>query len=282
MGFGSMRVTADPDRDKALEVIRRAVELGVNHIDTAAFYTSPGGTLGDGPAVGDGPARWATELIRDALPPYDDSVTITTKVGPGVDVRGPGTGFGHGETPGELRRQVEENLDRLGRDRVDVVNLRILKKPEHDSVAARFEALAAMREEGLISHLGLSNVRRDHVEEATAIAPVVCVQNSYSIDHNRADDDLVGYCRERGIAYVPFFAIAGSRREAGASEHQDASIVAVAREHGVTPHQVRLAWTLHRGPHVLAIPGTGSVEHLEANVAAAAIRLSEDDLARLG
>jgi pyridoxine 4-dehydrogenase len=275
MGFGSMRITANPDRDVAIRVLHRAVELGVNHIDTAAFYVSPGGTL----QVGSGPARYATELIRDAFAPYRDDLTITTKVGPGDD---PETGFYQARTPEQLRRQVEENLRRLGRDHLDVVNLRILKKPGADSIAERFGALAQMREEGLIRHLGLSNVRVDHLDEAAAIAPVVCVQNSYSIDTRREDDELVRVCRERGIAFVPFFAIAGAERESGATSAHSATVRAVAEAHDATPQQIRLAWTLHQGPHVLAIPGTGNPDHVVENIAAGGIRLSDEELARLG
>jgi aryl-alcohol dehydrogenase-like predicted oxidoreductase len=275
MGFGSMRITANPDRDVAIRVLHRAVELGVNHIDTAAFYVSPGGTL----QVGSGPARYATELIRDAFAPYRDDLTITTKVGPGED---PETGFYQARTPEQLRRQVEENLRRLGRDHLDVVNLRILKKPGADSIAERFGALAQMREEGLIRHLGLSNVRVDHLDEAAAIAPVVCVQNSYSIDTRREDDELVRVCRERGIAFVPFFAIAGAERESGATSAHSATVRAVAEAHDATPQQIRLAWTLHQGPHVLAIPGTGNPDHVVENIAAGGIRLSDEELARLG
>jgi aryl-alcohol dehydrogenase-like predicted oxidoreductase len=274
MGFGSMRITANPDRDLAVKVLRRAVELGVNHIDTAAFYMSPGGTLG----VGTGPTRYATELIREAFAPYPDDLVIATKVGPGEH---PETGW-YQATPAQLRQQVEENLRRLGRDHLDVVNLRIFKKPGHDSVAERFGALAEMRDAGMIRHLGLSNVRADHVDEARAIAPVVCVQNAYAIDMRREDDDLLRLCEQRGIAFTPFFAVAGSGREAGAtSDHSDA-VRAVADAHAATPQQVRLAWTLHQGPHVLAIPGTGDPVHLVENVAAAGIRLSAEELAALG
>jgi aryl-alcohol dehydrogenase-like predicted oxidoreductase len=274
MGFGSMRITANPDRDLAIRVLRRAVDLGVDHIDTAAFYVSPGGTL----EVGTGPIRYATELIHDALSPYPDDLVITTKVGPGED---PETGFHHATTAAQLRRQVEENLRRLGRDHLDVVNLRIVRKRGEDSVAERFGALAAMRDEGLIRHLGLSNVRADHLDEAETIAPVVCVQNGFSIDVRRPDDDLLGVCGERGVAFVPFFAIAGAGRESGATDEHTDAVRAIAADHGVTPSQIRLAWTLHQGPHVLAIPGTGSVAHLVENVAAGAIRLSDDELARL-
>jgi aryl-alcohol dehydrogenase-like predicted oxidoreductase len=275
MGFGSMRITPNPDRELATRVLRRAVELGVNHIDTAAFYRSPGGPLG----VGTGPVRHATELIREALAPYPDDLVIATKVGPGFD---PSTGFQEATTPAQLRSQVEENLRRLGRDHLDVVNLRIVRRPGRDSVAERFGALAELRDAGLIRHLGLSNVRLDHLDEAQAIAPVACVQNGYAIDTHRTDDEFVKICAERGVAFVPFFAIAGAGREAGAASDQSAAVRTVALAHGATPHQVRLAWTLHQGPHVLAIPGTGDPDHLVENIAAGALRLSADELANLG
>jgi len=272
MGFGSMRLTLNPDPEPAIRVLRRAVDLGVNHIDTAAFYRSPGGTLG----AGTGEARWATDLIRRALAPYPDDLVITTKVGPGEN---PDGSFGQASTPGQLRTQVEENLRRLGRDHLDVVNLRIIRsKTGDDSIAERFGALADMRREGLIRHLGLSNVRVDHLDEAWDVAPVVCVQNSFGLDNREVSTEVLPACGERGIAFVPFFAIAGAGREGGESgEHSDA-LRTVADAHGATPQQVRLAWTLHQGEHVLAIPGTGSVAHLEQNVAAGAIRLSAADL----
>jgi aryl-alcohol dehydrogenase-like predicted oxidoreductase len=275
MGFGSMRITANPDPELAISVLRRAVELGVNHIDTAAFYRSPGGTLN----VGTGPVRYATELIRQALAPYPEDLVIATKVGPGDD---PSSGFYEAVTPAQLRVQVEENLRRLGRDHLDVVNLRILKRSGEESLAERFGALAQLRDAGLIRHLGLSNIRRHHLDEAQAIAPVVCVQNSYAIDHNRTDDELLKTCAQQGIAFVPFFAIAGAQREAGATDDHTEAIRAVAAAHDATPHQIRLAWTLHQGPHVLAIPGTGSPDHLVENIAAGALTLSADDLATLG
>jgi aryl-alcohol dehydrogenase-like predicted oxidoreductase len=269
MGFGSMRITANPDRDVAVRVLRTAVDLGVDHIDTAAFYRSPGGTLG----VGTGRERNATDLIRDALWPYPEELVIATKVGPGRP---------EATTPALLRAQVEENLRRLGRDRLDLVNLRIVTRPGPDELAERFGALAAMRDEGLIRHLGLSNVRAEDLDVAQAVAPVVCVQNGYAIDHNRSRDDLVDLCGARGIAFVPFFALAGAERETGAASGHSAALRTVARQHQATPAQVRLAWTLHRGPHVLAIPGTGSVEHLVENIAAGALRLSPAELAALG
>jgi aryl-alcohol dehydrogenase-like predicted oxidoreductase len=274
MGFGSMRITADPDRDRAIQVVRRAVELGVDHVDTAAFYFSPGGLLD----VQGGPTRYATELVRDALGTSPDDVLIATKVGPGVDESGE---FYQATTAAHLRAQVEENLRRLGRDELDLVNLRIIRKAGADSVAERFGALAAMREAGMIRHLGLSNVRVDHIDEALAIAPVVCVQNAYALDLRR-DEDVLAACAERGIAFVPFFAIAGTGRESGAATEHDEALRTVAARHEVSEHQVRLAWTLHQGEHVLAIPGTGDPAHVDENVAAGAIRLTPEDLALLG
>ncbi|MET7876455.1 aldo/keto reductase [Micromonospora sp. DT68] len=274
MGFGSMRITANPDRNHAIALLRRAVELGVNHIDTAAFYVSPGGTL----RVGTGPARYATELIRAALAPYPEDLVIVTKVGFGYD---PQAGFTEAYTPAQLRAQVEENLRRLGRDQLDVVNLRLGRGPGPVPLVDRFGALAELRTAGLIRHLGLSNVRPEQLDEVAGIAPVVCVQNNYGVDAYREQDAFVKLCGDRGIAYVPFFALAGTGREAGARAEQGEAVEAVARAHGVTPHQVRLAWTLHQGPHVLAIPGTSDPAHLETNIAAAALTLTKEDLTLL-
>jgi len=271
IGFGAMRLpqngealvpgAAPSDRNQAITVLRRAVELGVNHIDTAAFYFSP--------------LRSANELINRALAPYPDDLVITTKVGPGRDPSG--EWLDHA-TPEQLRGQVEENLRQLGRDHLDVVNLRILGTR---SIAERFGALAELRDAGLIRHLGISNVTPEHLAEAQAIAPVVCVQNQYGIGVRPEHDEFVRTCGEQGVAFVPFYAIAGAGREAGASGADNEEVLAVARAHGASAAQVRLAWTLQRGPHVLAIPGTGNPDHLVANVAAGALRLSQDELARL-
>lgn len=273
IGFGAMRLTqygealtneATPsDRGRAITVLRRAIELGVNHIDTAAFYFSR--------------LRSANELINHALAPYPDDLVIVTKVGPGRDPSGDWIDFA---TPEQLRGQVEENLRQLGRDHLDVVNLRILGT---GSIAERFGALAELREAGLIRHLGLSNITPEHLTEAQAIAPVVCVQNQYGIGARPEQDAFLRRCGEEGVAFVPFYAIAGAGREAGveAGTTESDQVQAVARAHGVSPAQIRLAWTLHRGPHVLAIPGTGNPDHLADNVAAGAIKLSADDLARL-
>ncbi|MFJ3910682.1 aryl-alcohol dehydrogenase-like predicted oxidoreductase [Streptomyces sp. 2132.2] len=273
LGFGAMRLTqngpafapgaAPSDRGRAIGVLRRAVELGVNHIDTAAFYFSP--------------LRSANELINSALAPYPDDLVITTKVGPGRALSGE---FLPHATPGQLRGQVEENLRQLGRDHLDVVNLRIVGT---DSIAERFGALAELREAGLIRHLGLSNVRPHHLAEARAIAPVVCVQNMYGLGAGAEHEaGFLRTCGEQGIAYVPFYSIAGTGREGGTGGAEHEEVLAVARAHGVGAAEVRLAWTLHQGPHVLAIPGTGNPDHLAANVAAGSLRLSAGDLALLG
>jgi pyridoxine 4-dehydrogenase len=266
MGFGAMRLTAG-DRDQSIAVLRRAVELGVNHIDTAAFYFSP--------------LLSANELIRSALAPYPEGLVITTKVWPGRD---PAGDWWWAE-PAQLRGQVEENLRQLGRDHLDVVNLRVPPSQSDASAAsafgAHFGALAALRDEGLIRHLGVSNITSAHLAEAQAIAPVVCVQNRYGIDASAADDDFLDECGKQGVAFVPFFAIAGDRAASGGAAAETAEVAAIARAHDATPAQIRLAWTLHRGPHVLAIPGTGNPDHLAANIAAAALRLSPDDMAAL-
>ncbi|WP_331770511.1 aldo/keto reductase (plasmid) [Embleya sp. NBC_00888] len=273
IGFGAMRLTqhgealaADAvpsDRQRAIGVLRRAVELGVNHIDTAAFYFSP--------------LRSANELINRALAPYPDDLVITTKVGPGRDPAGHWAS--HARTPAQLRGQVEENLRQLGRDHLDVVNLRVLGT---DSIAERFGALADLRAAGLIRHLGVSNIHPEQLAEARAIAPVVCVQNPYGIGMRADQGEFVRTCGEQGIAFVPFYAIAGTGRQVGVVNTEAAEVLEVARAHGVSAAQVRIAWTLHQGPHVLAIPGTGNPDHLVANVAAGALRLTEADLAVLG
>jgi pyridoxine 4-dehydrogenase len=271
LGYGAMRLVGDTsgeggpsDRGQSVAVLRRAVELGVNHIDTAAFYFSP--------------LRSANELINTALAPYQDGLVIATKVGPSRDTWGAWQGMAR---PDQLRGQVEENLRQIGRDHFDLVNLRTLSvsKP----VGEHFAALAALRDAGLVRHLGLSNVSVGQIDEALAIAPVVAVQNRYSIDSRRPGaDDVLKACAEGGIAFVPYFAIAGEGREGGKRVGELEQVLSVARAHGATPAQVRLAWTLGQGNHVLAIPGTGSLVHLAENVAAGALRLTEEELALLG
>jgi pyridoxine 4-dehydrogenase len=274
LGFGAMRLTGarplDPqstpsNRDEATTVLRRAIELGVNHIDTAAFYFSA--------------LRSANELINTALAPYPQDLVITTKVGPGRDAHGNWTPRA---SPDQLRGQVEENIRQLGRDHLDVVNLRwgFTLGP----IAEHFGAMADLQRAGLMRHLGISAVAPEHLAEAQAIAPVVCVQNPYGIGARPEGHAFMRECGERGVAFVPFFAIAGRGRERGAGGESDVTtetVAAVARAHGATVAQIRLAWTLAQGRHVLGIPGTGDPEHLEQNVAAAAIRLSEEERAAL-
>ncbi|MEU5027841.1 oxidoreductase [Streptomyces milbemycinicus] len=267
LGFGAMRLTGSAafdlgtpsDRDRSIRVLRRAVELGVNHIDTAAFYFSS--------------LRSANELINRALAPYPDDLVIATKVWPARDP----SGAWWWATPDQLRGQVEENLRQLGRDHLDLVNLRVPPSRRSGSISEHFGALADLRDAGLIRHLGLSNVTPEQLAEAQAIAPVVCVQNAYGVGAPAEERDFLRACGEQGIAYVPFYAIAGAGRESGASATDSEAVLAAARAHQVTPAQVRLAWTLRQGPHVLAIPGTGNPDHLVENVAAAALRLSDDE-----
>ncbi len=274
IGFGAMRLTQQgaafgdgaiaTDRDRVIGVLRRAVELGVNHIDTAAFYFSP--------------LRSANELINRALGPYPDDLVITTKVGPGRDP----SGVWYRATPEQLRGQVEENLRQLGRDHLDVVNYRVQGDLATRTLAEHFGVLADLRTAGLIRHLGVSGVNARLLAEAQAIAPVVCVQNPYGIGSPPEDHALLRSCGEQGIAFVPFYAIAGTGREAGAGgTPENEQLLALARTHGISTAQLRLAWTLHRGPHVLAIPGTGNPDHLLANVAAGTVRLTEAEVAGL-
>ncbi|ELP62191.1 aldo/keto reductase [Streptomyces turgidiscabies] len=266
LGFGAMRLPSkdgmggparDPETGRA--VLRRAVELGVNHLDTADFYFSAGGAVR------------ANTLIREALHPYPSDLVIATKVGPII-----GSGGLRHAAPADMRGLVEANLENLGVDRLDLVYLRIgpMAPPRGESLAARFEALAALREEGLIRHLGVSNVDVDHLAEARAIAPVVAVQNAYHAAQ-RGDVELLAACEEAGIAFVPFFPLGGGR------EPDDERLAKVAARHGVSVSRIGLAWLLASSPVTLAIPGTGSLSHLEDNMAVAGIDLTEEDLADL-
>jgi aryl-alcohol dehydrogenase-like predicted oxidoreductase len=270
MGFGAMRLTqngaafsgAPPsDRGQAIAVLRQAVGLGVNHIDTAAFYFSA--------------FRSANVLINTALAPYPDDLVIVTKVGPGRDASGT---WMDAARPDQLRGQVEENLRQLGRDHLDVVNLR--RMPAMGSIAEHVGALAELCDAGLIRHLGISGVEPADFAEAHAIAPVVCVQNSYGLT-NRSSEPLVTACGEQGIAFVPFFTVAGAGRHQGPPGAEPAELLEIARAHEATAAQIRLAWTLQHAPHMLVIPGTGNPSHLAENVAAGAIRLTGDELAAL-
>jgi pyridoxine 4-dehydrogenase len=269
LGFGAMRLTGtlpfhkgEPgDRDQSLAVLRRAVELGVNHIDTAAYYFSQ--------------LRSANELINSALAPYADDLVIVTKVGPRREASGE---WGERARPEELRADVEENLRQLGRDHLDVVNYRAVGD---GSIADAVGALDELRVAGLVRHVGVSGVTPEQLSEARETTDVACVQNAHGIGTQRPDTGtLLAECGRHGIAFVPFFAVAGAGRESGTTdEHPD--VLEIAGAHDATPAQIRLAWILSLGQHVLAIPGTGDVEHLEQNVAAASLRLSDDEVARL-
>ena len=263
VGYGAMQLAGPgvfgppKDRDEAIAVLRTAVDLGIRHIDTADFY---------GPHV-------TNELIREALAPYPPDLHIVTKVGARRDERG---GWPHARTPAELRGQVHDNLRRLGVDALDVVNLRVggVEAPEPGSIAEQFEALAQLRQQGLIRHLGLSTVTADQLAEARLIAPVVCVQNLYNLAR-RGDDPLVDLTAEQGIAYVPYFPLGGF------SPLQSDALERVAARLGATPMAVALAWLLRRSPNILLIPGTASVAHLRENVAAATLELPPDAAAEL-
>jgi aryl-alcohol dehydrogenase-like predicted oxidoreductase len=263
LGYGTMQLTGPgvmgppKDRAQAVAVLRRAVELGINHIDTSDYY---------GPYV-------ANEILREALHPYTDDLVLVTKVGA---KRTPDGAWPEALAPDELREAVHDNLTRLGIERIDVVNLRMpgFAAPEPRSLEEPFTVLAELREQGKIGQLGVSNVTAEQLAEAQGIAPVVCVQNLYNIVH-RHDEELVRSCAEQGIAYVPFFPLGGFELVS------DPRIGAVAERHNATVPQVALAWLLQRSPNLLAIPGTSSVAHLEENVAGAALRLSDDDLAAL-
>jgi aryl-alcohol dehydrogenase-like predicted oxidoreductase len=266
MGFGAMRLPVKdftgPARDPqtGIAVLRRAVELGVNHLDTAGFYRR-----GD---------VAANDLIRQALAPYPEDLVIATKVGPLRDGDGRPTGQA---SPDQLRGLVEDNLRELGLDRLDLVYLRVgaMAGPGGESVTDRFAALAGLRDEGLIRHLGVSNIDAAQLAEAQAVAPVAAVQNTFHV-HHAGDTDLLAHCAGQGIAFVPFFPLGG-----GLDPIDDTLLEKTAAAHQATVPQVALAWVLASSPVTLAIPGTGSLAHLEENVAAAALRLSPGDLADL-
>ena len=258
LGFGAMRLTGagiwGPPKDHAgaLAVLRRALELGVNFIDTADSY---------GPNVDE-------ELIAEALSPYPKGLVIATKGGwlrPGPDQ------WSHDASPKHLREAVEGSLKRLRLDRIDVYQLHV---PDPAiKFGASVEALAKMREEGKIRFVALSNVTREHIERAQKIVPIVSVQNRYGFA-DREWDNVVDYCTEQRIVFIPWFPLG-----AGKVEHE--MLARVAQSHGATEKQIALAWLLHRSPMMLPIPGTSSIKHLEENVAAASIRLTPQELSEL-
>src|SRR3954468_19086801 len=260
IGYGAMQLAGPhvmgppADRDAAIAVLRRAVELGVDHIDTSDYY---------GPHV-------TNEIIREALHPYPENLVIVTKVGARRTAEGD---WPEALSPEELRQAVQHNLDHLGVDVLDVVNLRMpgFAEPVERSLAEPFEALVAMQEEGLIRHLGISNVTTQMFAEAQSIGRVVCVQNHYNLVH-RVDDPLIDALAREGIAYVPFFPLGGF------TPLQSAALETVARRLETTPMEVALAWLLARSPNLLLIPGTSSIAHLEENLESAARVLGPAEL----
>lgn len=251
MGYGAMQLAGPQvfgppkDRDAALAVLRVAVAAGVNHIDTSDFY---------GPHV-------TNQLIREALAPYGDELVIVTKVGA---VRGADASWNPAHSPAELVRAVHDNLRNLGVDALDVVNYRAwgtMHAPDEASIEEGFSTLAELQHQGLIRHLGLSNVSAVQVRQAQAIAPVVCVQNHYNLSH-RSDEQLIAELAQQGIAYVPFFPLGGF------TPLQSDVLSSVAARLETSALRVALAWLLQRSPNLLLIPGTSSVKHLQENLSA--------------
>jgi pyridoxine 4-dehydrogenase len=263
VGYGAMQLAGPgvmgppADHDGALAVLKEAVDLGITHIDTSGAY---------GPHV-------TNQLIREALHPYPESLHIVTKVGSTRDAQG---GWPPAREPSSVRRAVHENLQTLGLEVLDLVNMRVGSPmgPQAGSLAEPFETLVELQREGLIRHLGVSNVTADQVAEARSIAPIVCVQNMYNLAY-RQDDPLIDELAGQGIAYVPFFPLGGF------SPLQSSALSAVATRLDATPMAVALAWLLHRSPNILLIPGTSSTAHLRENVTGAALPLGADDLAEL-
>ncbi len=264
LGYGAMQLAGPgvfgppKDRAAALAVLREAVALGVDHIDTSDFY---------GPHV-------TNQLIREALHPYPDDLTLVTKIGAR---RGEDGAWLPAYAPQDLARAVHDNLRNLGLEALDVVNLRIMFKvdgPAEGSIAEQVQALAELRRQGLVRHIGVSNVTAAQVAEAHAITEIACVQNMYNIAH-RQDEALIDDLARDGIAYVPFFPLGGF------SPLQSSTLSAVAGRLGATPMQVALAWLLQRSPNLLLIPGTSSVAHLRENLAAADLVLPAEVVAEL-
>jgi aryl-alcohol dehydrogenase-like predicted oxidoreductase len=267
IGFGAMQLAGPGvfgpprDRDGALAVLRRAVELGVDHIDTAQYY---------GPDV-------VNALIREALHPYPEGLRLVTKVGGRRDDRGgwlPAVGLD------ELRAAVEDNLRTLDVDRLTLVNLRLLDGGDTPPLAEMLGVLEDMRREGKLELIGLSNVTRAQLQEALDLVPIAGVQNQYSV-LDRSNEGVLEACRERGLAFVPFFPLGSAFTGGPQKLAEDATIARVAAKHGATASQVALAWLLHRDERILLIPGTSSVAHLEENLAAADVELDADDVSAL-
>jgi pyridoxine 4-dehydrogenase len=264
MGYGAMQLAGPgvfgppKDRDAALAILREAVASGVNHIDTSDFY---------GPHV-------TNQLIREALHPYPGDLVIVTKVGA---VRGADASWNPAQKPAELTSAVHDNLRNLGVDALDVVNMRVtgrLHEPSEGSIEPQLATLAELQRQGLVRHIGLSNVTSAQLDQARGIAEIVCVQNHYNLVH-RDDDALIDRLSGMGIAYAPFFPLGGF------APLQSAALSDVAARLGATPMQVALAWLLHRAPNMLLIPGTSSLGHLRENLSAAELALSPQALVEL-
>ena len=264
IGYGAMQLAGPgvwgPPEDPAaaVAVLREAVAAGVNHIDTSDYY---------GPHV-------TNQIIREALHPYPQGLVIVTKLG---GRRQPDKSWQPAISPEELAAGVHDNLRNLGLDALDIVNYRVMGSGHgtaEGSIAEQVTVLAGLRREGLIRHIGVSNVTAAQLSEAQAITDVVCVQNNYNLAH-RHDDALIDDLNRAGIAYVPFFPLGGF------TPLQSSTLSSVAGRLGSTPMQVALAWLLHRSPNILLIPGTSSVAHLRENLAAGQLALSPQDLAEL-
>ena len=263
IGYGAMQLAGPQvwgpprDPDEAVRVLREAIEAGVNHIDTSDYY---------GPHV-------TNRIIRQALQPYPDGLVIVTKVGAR---RGADKSWFHALSRQELIDAVHDNLRNLGVDRLDVVNLRVgeVLKPSEGSIEEPLTVLAELKQQGLVRHLGLSNVTPRQFADARKISEIVCVQNFFNIAQ-RDDDAFVDELATEGVAYVPFFPLGGF------TPLQSSELDAIAASVGATPMQVALAWLLQRGPNVLLIPGTSSVKHLRENLQAATLRLSQETIAKL-
>ncbi|WP_024561539.1 aldo/keto reductase family oxidoreductase [Franconibacter pulveris 601] len=264
LGYGAMQLAgpgvfgAPKDRHAALAVLREAIALGVDHIDTSDFY---------GPHI-------TNQIIREALYPYPDDLTIVTKIGARRDEKG---GWLPAFTPEALTQAVHDNLRNLQLETLDVVNLRIMfsvEGPVEGSIEAPLTALAELQRQGLVKHIGLSNVTAAQVSEGRNITDIVCVQNHYNLVH-RQDDALIEDLARDGIAYVPFFPLGGF------TPLQSSALAEVAASLNATPMQVALAWLLRRSPNILLIPGTSSVAHLRENLAASELVLSDEAMTAL-
>jgi aryl-alcohol dehydrogenase-like predicted oxidoreductase len=263
MGYGAMQLAGPQvwgpprDTDAAVAVLREAVAAGVNHIDTSDFY---------GPHV-------TNQIIKQALHPYPDDLVIVTKLGAR---RGNDKSWLHALSRQELTDGVHDNLRNLGVDRLDVVNLRVggISAPTEASIAEPLTVLAELKSQGLIRHLGLSNVSPKQFAEARAITPIVCVQNLYNVAH-RGDDGFISDLAGQGVAYVPFFPLGGF------TPLQSSALDAAASSLQATPMQVALAWLLQRSPNILLIPGTSSLAHLRENLKAATLEIPPQTVANL-